>query len=94
MLPCPRKCTTSFFQDFYELVLALHINSRSKKVCEKLKMDVELGLELAKCLDEFVSGSPIFISGETDSMFILTAVLKGTDISVVRTYSFSNYFRI
>ncbi|KAL1820175.1 hypothetical protein ACET3Z_015044 [Daucus carota] len=40
-------------------------------------MDVELGLELAKCLDEFVSGSPIFISGETDSMFILTAVLKG-----------------
>ncbi|KAL8134455.1 uncharacterized protein LOC141710922 [Apium graveolens] len=40
-------------------------------------MDVELGLELAKCLDEFVSASPIFISGETDIMFILTAILKG-----------------
>lgn len=43
-------------------------------------MDVELGHKLAKCLDEFVSTSPIFISGETDIMFILTAILKGTQI--------------
>ncbi|KAK1361310.1 SHSP domain-containing protein [Heracleum sosnowskyi] len=47
-------------------------------------MDVELGLKLAKCLDEFVSTTPIFISGETDIMFILTSVLKGYTRELVK----------
>ncbi|KAL8110408.1 uncharacterized protein LOC141670370 [Apium graveolens] len=49
-------------------------------------MEFELGLKLTKCLDEFESadlviskdgGSPVFISRETETMFILTANLRG-----------------
>lgn len=49
-------------------------------------MDFELGLKLTKCLDEFESADlliskdgagPLFISRETETMFILTAHLRG-----------------
>lgn len=49
-------------------------------------MEVELGLKLTKCVDEFTSTDlhiakdrtgPLFVSNETETMFILTAHLKG-----------------
>lgn len=49
-------------------------------------MEFELGLKLTKCLDEFESADlviskdgagPLFISRETETMFILTAHLRG-----------------
>lgn len=52
-------------------------------------MEVELGLKLTKSLDEFASADlrivkgrsgPLFISRETEIMFILTAHLKGCRI--------------
>ncbi|EYU36841.1 hypothetical protein MIMGU_mgv11b0192771mg, partial [Erythranthe guttata] len=55
-------------------------------------MEMELGLKFTRVADEFTSdfqlmkdrAGPLFLSRETDSMFILTAHLKGTETKVFK----------
>lgn len=66
----------------YSLLILQHIQTKS----DLKNMEFELGLKLTKCLDEFESADlviskdgagPLFISRETETMFILTAHLRG-----------------
>lgn len=67
-------------------------------------MELELGLKLARVADEFNSADfqiskdrsgPLFLSRETDTMFILTAHLRGSKFfALLFWFSFFNGFLV